>query len=88
MAQDDDPDRWARLRFAIIGPLLAAPPPRGELGKALACLSQKNWSHPVTGAPVRFSAPTLERWFYTARNSPDPVAALRRRLKLWKAAIW
>lgn len=79
MAQDDDPDRWARLRFAIIGPLLAAPPPRGELGKALACLSQKNWSHPVTGAPVRFSAPTLERWFYTARNSPDPVAALRRR---------
>ena len=79
MAQDDDPDRWARLRFAIIGPLLAAPPSKGELSKALACLSQKIGRHPVTGAPVRFSAPTLERWFYTARNSPDPVAALRRR---------
>ncbi len=33
MAQDADPDRWARLRFAIIGPVLAAPPRRGELGK-------------------------------------------------------
>jgi hypothetical protein len=26
-----DRDRWARLRFAIIGPLLAAPPLKGEL---------------------------------------------------------
>jgi putative transposase len=25
-----DRDRWARLRFAIIGPLLAAPPPPRE----------------------------------------------------------
>ncbi|WP_198007387.1 hypothetical protein [Nitrococcus mobilis] len=24
-------DRWARLRFTIIGALLAAPPPAGEL---------------------------------------------------------
>ncbi|MFA9495724.1 MAG: 50S ribosomal protein L29, partial [Candidatus Bathyarchaeota archaeon] len=24
-------DRWARFRFAIVGPLLAAPPKRGEL---------------------------------------------------------
>ena len=30
-----DPQRWARLRFAIIGPLLAAPPKPGELQAAL-----------------------------------------------------
>ena len=24
-------DRWARLRFSIVGPLLAAPPQPGEL---------------------------------------------------------
>jgi transposase InsO family protein len=79
MTQDADPDRWARLRFAIIGPLLAAPPARGEVGKALQQLAQQSWRHPVTGLPVRFSVATLERWYYLARRSRDPVAALRRR---------
>lgn len=79
MTEDTDPDRWARLRFAIIGPLLAAPPARGELGKALQQLAQRPWRHPVSGMPVHFSAATLERWYYTARRSRDPVAALRRR---------
>jgi transposase InsO family protein len=79
MTQDADPDRWARLRFSIVGRLLSAPPPKGELGKTLERLSQKSWRHPVNGTPVRFSAPTLERWYYTARGARDPVAALRRR---------
>ncbi len=75
----DDPDRWARLRFAIIGPLLAAPPARGELQQALRELAAKPWRHPLTGVAMRFSVPTLERWFYAARGSADPVSALRRR---------
>jgi transposase InsO family protein len=75
----DDPDRWARLRFAIIGPLLAAPPARGELQQALRELAAKSWRHPVTGVAVQFSVPTVERWFYAARSSPDPVSALRRQ---------
>lgn len=29
-------ERWAVLRFAIISPLLAAPPPPGTLQEALA----------------------------------------------------
>ena len=78
MTQDADPDRWARLRFAIIGPLLAAPPAHGELGKTLKQLSLKSWRHPVSAIPVRFSAATLERWYYTARGAHDPVASLRR----------
>ena len=36
MPDKADPDCWARLRFAIIGPLLAAPPPRGQLRGELA----------------------------------------------------
>lgn len=36
-------DRWARLRFSIIGPLLAAPPAVGELQAALAELASKTW---------------------------------------------
>lgn len=77
----EDPDRWARLRFAIIGPLLAAPPPRGQLRRALQALAQKSWRHPVNGTVIRFSVPTLERWYYAARQAADPVAALRRQVR-------
>jgi len=74
-----DPDGWARLRFAIIGPLLADPPPAGGLGARLKGLAAKDWRHPVTGLPLRFGFGTLERWYYLARDAQDPVAALRRR---------
>jgi transposase InsO family protein len=79
MNQHPDADRWARLRFAIIGPLLAAPPAGGELRRALQALAQRHWQHPRTGQPVQFSYPTLERWYYAARRAQDPVAVLRRR---------
>jgi putative transposase len=72
-------DRWARLRFSIIGPLLAAPPGPRELNGAFAALAAKTWRHPETGLDVRFGASTLERWYYRARRAADPVAALRDR---------
>lgn len=81
--EDDLPprDRWARLRFAIIGPLLAAPPAPGELRAALSALAAKTWRHPVTGLEIRFAVSTLERWFYAARNAADPVQALRNQVR-------
>jgi transposase InsO family protein len=79
MSVDNDPDRWARLRFSIVGPLLAAPPQRGELHNALQALAHKNWVHPVDGTAMRFSYATVERWFYLARKAQNPVVALRRR---------
>jgi transposase InsO family protein len=73
-------ERWARLRFAVIGPLLMAPPEPGELAPALAALSEKTWRHPASGEPVRFGFSTLERWYYAARAAQrDPVGALRPR---------
>ena len=42
-------ERWARLRFAIIGPLLAAPPADGDLQEALNALAAKTWRHPFSG---------------------------------------
>jgi len=74
----DDPDRWARLRFSIIGPLFSAPPSKGGLCKALEVLAEKNWTHPVNGTTIRFSFATIERWYYAARKANDPVSALRR----------
>lgn len=82
MTQSPDPSRrdlWARLRFSIIGHLLAAPPQPGELHRALADLAARNWRHPVTGLSVRFGVSTLERWFYAARRQADPIAVLRNR---------
>jgi transposase InsO family protein len=82
---DDERDRsrtsWARLRFAVVGPLLAAPPARGNLQAEIARLAATSWRHPRTGEPVRFGRSTIERWLYAARASRDPVAALARAVR-------
>lgn len=72
--------RWARLRFSIIGPLLAAPPDHGELQAQIAALAAKAYQHPTTGEVIRFGASTIERWLYAARNAADPVVALARKV--------
>ena len=81
MPGEDDPDCWARWRFAIIGPLLAAPPPRGELRRRLEALTTRDWRHPVDGTVVRVSFATVERWYHAARKATDPVGALRRSVR-------
>jgi len=78
-----DRDRWARLRFAIIGPLLAAPPEPGELQAALRRLAAQPWRHPNTGLMVRFGQSTIERWLYAARRAEmDPVGALKTKVRV------
>ena len=74
-------DRWARLRFSIIGPLMAAPPDAGKLKEAFVVLAAKIWRHPLSGLDVRFGASTIERWYYKARGAADPVAALKDGLR-------
>jgi transposase InsO family protein len=74
-------DQWARLRFAIIGPLLAAPPAPRLLREALRALAARAWRHPVSGLDMHFGVSTIERWYYAARRKPDPVAALRNQLR-------
>lgn len=79
-AAESGRDRWARLRFAIVGRLLAAPPARGALRATLGRLAAQSWRHPITRAPVGFAVPTIERWYYAARNAThDPVGVLRHR---------
>lgn len=73
---------WARFRFSVIGPLLSAPPPRGELQGALRSLAEKVWMHPITGEEVQFAPNTIESWYYKARNErDDPVGALRSAVR-------
>jgi transposase InsO family protein len=56
------------------------PAGKGELGPHIAQLSHKSWCHPTTGEPVRFSAKSIERWFYAARTKQDPICALERKV--------
>jgi putative transposase len=79
-ASEEPPrEKWARFRFSVIAPLLAAPPGKGEVRAALRELVQKTFRHPVTGKPVRFGFSTLERWYHKARQAIDPVGELRKR---------
>lgn len=87
MAMSDDEQgrthqRWAELRFSIVGPLLAAPPAPGELKVELEKLAAKQWLHPVTRQRAQFSISTIQRWYYAARRERrDPVGVLRRKIR-------
>jgi hypothetical protein len=64
-------ERWSHFRFSVIGQLLAAPPPRGELAGAITALAEHTWRHPITDKPTRFGFSTIERWYYLARLGPS-----------------
>lgn len=73
-------ERWAHLRFCVIGQLLAAAPAKGELHAAIASLAARQWRHPGTGELVSFGFSTIERWYYRAlKERTDPVGKLRRK---------
>ena len=50
-------DRWARLRFAVVGALLASPPPAGRLRAELERLADREWDHPSGSGPVLLRKP-------------------------------
>ena len=73
-------ERWAHLRFSIVGSLLSAPPPSGELESAIEALARKRWRNPVTREERSFSFATIERWYYLARDEKaNPVDVLRKK---------
>lgn len=75
-------EKWAHFRFSVIGPLLAAPPERGELKQELEHLAQKTWRHPITGQWTRFGCSTIERWYYRALREPkNPIEVLSRKTR-------
>ena len=79
MTSSSASDRWARFRFLVVGPLLAAPPAPAQLRGELVRLAETPWPHPITGKPTRFAVSTIERWYYAARSASDPIAALHRK---------
>lgn len=75
-------ERWAHFRFSVIGPLLAAPPQRGQLQLQLEELAAKKWRHPISGQWIQLGVSTIERWYYKALHAKDgPVEVLKRKIR-------
>lgn len=74
-------DPWAKLRFSIIGGLLAGPPEEGKLKEALKDLAAQTWKHPVRDGMLTFHWSTIERWYYQARDADNPIEALSRKIR-------
>jgi len=83
MSKESHPpaDKWAVFRFSIIGGLLADPPENGELQRELKKLARRTWDHPTEGKRIKFHRSTLERWYYKAKNTDDPIKALSRKVR-------
>ena len=75
---------WFALRSPSATLALAAPPPAGQLRAEIEKLAAREWRHPITGAPIRFSFSSMEHWYYQSlifRQRNDPVGALRRKVR-------
>ena len=75
-------ERWAELRFSIIGGLLSSPPHKGELRTALEALAKKRYRHPTLPDKWSvFGVSTIERWYYLARDTENPIEALTTKVR-------
>ena len=73
---------WGEFRFSVIGQLLASPPETGKLEETIVELSEKSWTHPITGSSRKFSFSSIERWYYTAlKNNNNPVNGLQKKTR-------
>jgi len=70
---------WALFRFSVVGGLLARPPEKGKLQQEIMLLAERLWRHPITNEPVKFSFSTIERWYYRAIATTDPIRAMARK---------
>ena len=71
--------KWAEHRFSVIGNLLANPPMQGKLRERIRELAKQTYLHPLTGQKKRWSVSSLERWYYIAKDSENPVDELFRK---------
>ena len=70
--------RWAEFRFSVIGQLLSSPPGKGELALRLKELASRTYLNPINGEAETWTFSTIERWYYLAKNSPNPVDQLMK----------
>jgi transposase InsO family protein len=81
--------RWARFRFSVIGELLACPPEKGRLQRAIKRLARNTYQHPIDpDRRIALGASTIERWYYKAKAAQDPISALGRKIRADAGSRW
>jgi hypothetical protein len=63
-------------------------PDGGALQEALRALAARPYQHPFTGERLRLGFSTLERWYYQAKGTADPLAALGRKVRADTGRTW
>jgi putative transposase len=76
---EDDRQKWALWRYAILGPLVSMRLEHGDLRERLAEAAAKQYERPFDGRLVQISARTLETWYY--RYHSGGLAALAPRIR-------
>lgn len=64
----DRAEQVALFRAQVLGPVLARPLTRGELGAALRELSSQHFTPPGADCSRSYSVPTLQRWYYAYKK--------------------
>ena len=81
--------QWAHFRFSVIGGLLSCPPQKGQLQKAIGRLAQKTYRHPIdSNRQIQIGSSTIERWYYKAKMTADPITALGRKIRSDAGIRW
>jgi putative transposase len=56
------------------------PAEHGDLHARITELASTVYRHPSTGEVIRFAFKTIQRWYYSAKDEADPIAALARKV--------
>jgi len=81
--------RWAQFRFSVLGELLSSPPRKGQLQEALQRLAERTYQHPICdNRQMGIGKSTIEKWYYKAKDAPDPISALGRKIRSDAGIRW
>jgi putative transposase len=76
---EDDRQKLALWRYAILGPLVSVRLEHGDLRELFLQAAEKRYEHPLTGKLVQISYRTMETWYY--RYHADGLAGLTPRIR-------
>ena len=81
-----DRDEWVRLRFAVVGPLLASPPPKGGCGPSLSGWRSRAGNILSIPAEIAHFSQSKIAHFGRAVTPAGAVFGLRNSMELWVTA--
>jgi len=79
VVNEDERQKLALWRYAILGPLVSVRRTHGDLREQLAEAAAKHYEHPLSRELVQVSARTIETWYYRYHSGGLPGLTPRLR---------